>query len=87
MSAHALMIVQEEFRKRRESIPDIHCSHDQLNTLEATILDQIRKECIEIPEELCGITCVPECLSAYEHAEGCPSLEIVCTGDAARGGC
>lgn len=66
MSAHALMIVQEAFRKRRESIPDIHCAHARLTSLEEEICDQIHKECIEILD-IC-----PDCeVEDGEHAKWC----------------
>lgn len=51
MSLAAVKIVKEEFKRRRDSIPDIHCAHDRLNTLEALICERIMVETVEIPEE------------------------------------
>lgn len=50
MSVAAIKIVREEIERRKSNQPDIHCAHDMLDTLEARIVDRIKKELVEIPE-------------------------------------
>jgi hypothetical protein len=50
MSLAAIKIVSEEFKRRRDVIPDIHSAHAQLSTLEARIIKRIEEELVEIPE-------------------------------------
>jgi hypothetical protein len=51
MSVQAIKIVQEEFQKRRDAVPDIHSAHAQLSTLEGRIVRRIETELVELPED------------------------------------
>jgi hypothetical protein len=50
MSLDAIRIVREVIARRKESIPDVHCAHARLDTLEADIVDRISKELVELSE-------------------------------------
>jgi hypothetical protein len=50
MSLDAIRIVREVIARRKASIPDVHCAHAQLDTLEADITHRIHDELIELSE-------------------------------------